>query len=37
MIKTTFSKLFRWQPTQETLVALGTGVLVVGLSLAMIL
>ncbi len=37
MTKTTLSKLFRWQPTQETLVALGAGVIVVGLSLAMIL
>jgi len=36
MMKTAISKLFRWQPSEETLVALVAGVVVLGLSFAMI-
>jgi len=35
-MKTAISKLFRWQPSEETLVALVAGVVVLGLSFAMI-
>jgi len=36
MIKTVIPKLFRWQPSRETLVALVAGVVVLGLSAAML-
>ena len=35
-MKTVISKIFRWQPSKETLVALVAGVIVLGLSAAMI-
>jgi membrane protease YdiL (CAAX protease family) len=35
-MKTTSSKLFRWQPSRDTLVALVAGLVVIGLSFAMI-
>ena len=36
-MNTAISRLFRWQPSQETLVAVAAGVVVLGLSYAMIL
>jgi hypothetical protein len=35
-MKTALSKLFRWQPSRETLVALVAGMVVIGLSAAMV-